>query len=163
MRPGPLRAVQFRAQPARRAQSVSRLALTRSTAAACVGDWGAHHLDIAQWGLGMDESGPVEVICPADPKAKRGAKLVYANGVTVEHRDGFGVVFYGTGGEVRVNRGKFVLIIDGKTIAQHDDDKKKKDSDEKGTNLGTETDKAEATRERADQTLPEQTTCLRFY
>ena len=75
-----------------------------------VGDWGAHHLDIAQWGLGMDDSGPVEVIPPADPKAKRGAKLVYANGITVEHKDGFGVHFFGTGGEVLVNRGKFVVI-----------------------------------------------------
>jgi predicted dehydrogenase len=82
-----------------------------------VTDWGAHHLDIAQWGLGMDGSGPVEVLPPEKQGAKRGAKLVYANGVTVEHKDGFGVHFFGTEGEVQVNRGKFTFKRGDEMIA----------------------------------------------
>lgn len=82
-----------------------------------VTDWGAHHLDIAQWGLGMDDSGPVEVLPPETPDAKRGAKLVYANGVTVEHKNGFGAHFYGTEGEVQVNRGKFTFKRGAEMIA----------------------------------------------
>ncbi|HEY3855764.1 MAG TPA: Gfo/Idh/MocA family oxidoreductase [Verrucomicrobiae bacterium] len=108
-----------------------------------VGDWGAHHLDIAQWGLGMDDSGPVEVLTPSDPSAKRGAKLVYANGVTVEHKDGFGVDFFGSNGEVKVNRGKFVVIVDGKTVADYSDDKKKKDDSGEPTSCAREVKKAE--------------------
>ena len=74
-------------------------------------DWGAHHFDIAQWGMGMDESGPVEII-PADKAdAKHGARYRYANGVEVVHKNGNGVWFYGSEGKVHVNRGKFELWL----------------------------------------------------
>jgi len=70
-------------------------------------DWGAHHFDIAQWGLGMDDSGPVEIIPPSDPKANRGVRYIYANGVEMLHGDSGGVLFIGTEGKILVNRGKF--------------------------------------------------------
>jgi len=83
-----------------------------------VTDWGAHHLDIAQWGLGMDTSGPVEVRPPEKAEATSGGVLVYANGVTVTHTSGFGVHFFGTEGEVQVNRGKFTFTHNGEQIAK---------------------------------------------
>lgn len=84
-----------------------------------VTDWGAHHLDIAQWGLGMDASGPVQALPPPTPGDKSGAKLIYADGVTVKHVNGFGVDFVGSAGRVRVNRGKFIFEREGKTIASY--------------------------------------------
>jgi predicted dehydrogenase len=71
-------------------------------------DWGAHHFDIAQWGLGMDGSGPVEIIPPKDAKALSGLRYLYANGVEVVHGPGGGVQFIGADGEITVNRGKLV-------------------------------------------------------
>lgn len=68
-------------------------------------DWGAHHFDIAQWGMGMDESGPVEVL-PPDGKDIPLLTYRYANGVSVYHGGGGrGVVFHGTEGEIEVDRG----------------------------------------------------------
>ena len=86
-----------------------------------VTDWGAHHIDIAQWGLGTDDSGPVEARPPEDWKkwkSNRGAKLVYSNGTTITHRNGFGVHFQGTDGEVKVNRGRFAFNLNGKEISK---------------------------------------------
>lgn len=88
-----------------------------------VTDWGAHHLDIAQWALGMDESGPVEIRIPGNQKGlKEGAQLVYANGVAVTHKNsGFGVDITGSEGTVKVNRGRLEVIVKGQTLASFTD------------------------------------------
>ena len=80
-------------------------------------DWGAHHFDIAQWGLGMDGSNPVEIIPPTcgapeirktpDPEKGEGLVFKYANGVPVYHGGANGILFTGTDGKVEVNRGYF--------------------------------------------------------
>lgn len=57
-------------------------------------NWGAHHLDITQWALGMDESGPVQIDGRGEfDSAKRfetpsrfDITYQYANGVVVECR-----------------------------------------------------------------------------
>ncbi len=71
-------------------------------------DWGAHHFDIAQWGLGMDTSGPVEIIPPADPKSGTGLRYRYANGVEMIHdASKGGCQFIGAAGSIFVDRGRF--------------------------------------------------------
>jgi predicted dehydrogenase len=73
-------------------------------------DWGAHMFDIAQWGLGMDRSGPVEFVPPEDPGAVRGLKMKYANGIEMVHEDfgrGWAVRFIGSDGSIDISRSFF--------------------------------------------------------
>ncbi|GMU22941.1 MAG: hypothetical protein AMXMBFR13_30250 [Phycisphaerae bacterium] len=72
-------------------------------------DWGAHHFDIGQWGMGMDGSGPEQIL---PPEGDNQMTFVYANGVRMfrsnkaeGHGGVNGVLFTGTDGKVEVNRG----------------------------------------------------------
>lgn len=77
-------------------------------------DWGAHHNDVAQWGLGMDDSGPVKiegkgVFNKAGPYDYAGFLEVhywYRNGVELvcQNEGGNGVRFEGTDGWIFVSR-----------------------------------------------------------
>jgi len=68
-------------------------------------DWGAHHFDISQWGIGADDTGPVE-ITPPNGKDVKYLTYKYACGVELKHNaGGNGVVFHGTAGKIEVNRG----------------------------------------------------------
>ena len=80
--------------------------------------WGAHHMDIAQWGIGAETSGPVEIVAPQadfpangiwDVHGPHRIEYTYANGVKVictdNEQNKQGVVFEGTKGWVYVRRG----------------------------------------------------------
>ena len=87
------------------------------------GDWGAHHLDIAQWGIDMDKSGPCRIVRSDEPhstdlfhggRRQFGMKMIFdsPHGKIELYHGPFGVwgtVFYGTDGVVAVNRGKIAV------------------------------------------------------
>jgi predicted dehydrogenase len=68
-------------------------------------DMGAHHFDIAQWGMGTELTGPVEII-PPDGKEHRWLTYKYANGITMHHGGGQNadVTFIGADGKIMVGR-----------------------------------------------------------
>ncbi len=91
-----------------------------------IGNWGIHHLDVAQWGHGSEATGPVEVegvgVFPegglADCALTWQVENRFADGVTLVHMDdetskkhplqqgghGHGILFLGTEGWVHVDR-----------------------------------------------------------
>jgi len=81
-----------------------------------VTDWGAHHVDCAHWGMGADETGPVEIVnakglFPPDPLWNTATEFQfearYANGVRmlVSDKERVGVTWEGTEGRVWASRG----------------------------------------------------------
>ena len=78
-------------------------------------NWGAHYLDIAQWGNAADDTGPIEIVGSGDfPKTglfttaqNENIEYTYANGVKLFLKSGSGHTrFEGTRGWVDVTRGK---------------------------------------------------------
>jgi len=83
-------------------------------------DWAGHHIDIAHWGLGLDDTGPIEIegkgVYPKDGiydvpteykftcKYADGLELIVANDRQVPK--GMGAVWYGEKGWIHVDRGR---------------------------------------------------------
>ena len=101
-------------------------------------DWGAHMIDIVHWGLGVDDSGPIATIPAENPKAKKGAQLVYDGNIPLMHGTGMGSSFYGTDGRVECHRGRIGLWLGDKFIAG------KANQSERNVNLSKELDKLES-------------------
>jgi len=76
--------------------------LYREYAGGMLADMGAHHFDIAQWALNMDQSGPTEIHPPE--RGDSGLRFVYANGVEMFHGGRSGCTFEGTEGTIYVDR-----------------------------------------------------------
>ncbi|MCF8225790.1 MAG: Gfo/Idh/MocA family oxidoreductase [Bacteroidales bacterium] len=82
----------------------------KETGGGLMTDWGAHMFDIAQWGLGMDGSGPVKAI-PAGFEENEYLKYIYENGLEMEVKpfngETRGVKFWGSDGWIEISRDAF--------------------------------------------------------
>jgi len=89
-------------------------------------DWGAHHNDIAQWGMGTEMTGPIEIegsgVFPTsglmETPTSFQATFKYKNGVELRcSSQGNDCTFHGTGGWITCNRGN-KLVSDPPDIAK---------------------------------------------
>ena len=94
-------------------------------------DWAGHHIDIAQWGIGMERSGPIEImgeaVYPRDGiyntpveydfmcKYANGIEMRVANSSRLPH--GGGATWYGEKGWISVDRGR-LEASDPKILAE---------------------------------------------
>ena len=80
----------------------------KGTGGGMMTDWGAHMFDIAQWAIGKDQNGPVEVI-PAGYSFYDHLTFKYDNGIvmTEEKLKDNGVKIFGEEGWIEVSRGHF--------------------------------------------------------
>jgi predicted dehydrogenase len=82
----------------------------KETGGGLMTDWGAHMFDTAQWGLGMDDSGPVKII-PAGFEGAAYLKYIYDNGLEMEVKpfngETRGVKFWGSDGWIEISRDAF--------------------------------------------------------
>ena len=93
-------------------------------------DWGGHFIDIAQWALGMDNSGPLEIDGKAtfpsiengyNVATRYGARLIYPGDIEViidDSQTRYGIMFEGERGRIFVNDGG----VFGKPVEQLKDD-----------------------------------------
>jgi len=91
------------------------------------GDWAAHHYDITQWALGMDDTGPVYF--EPEMEGKPYQHFEYANGIRVlrNHGESKGhmIRFVGEEGDVMVSRGGLLdstpIRLAGKPLSPGDE------------------------------------------
>jgi predicted dehydrogenase len=84
----------------------------KETGGGLMTDWGAHMIDVAQWGLSMDRNGPVEVIPGSGGKP---LTYRYADGtdmlITTFDEGRQGVKYIGENGWIKVSRGNYDTSI----------------------------------------------------
>ena len=95
-------------------------------------DWAGHHIDIANWGAGLEHTGPVEIVGEGvypregiyNVPVEYDFNCKYANGIEMrvcnEGRleKGSGTTWYGDKGWIHVNRGETLFASDPKILEE---------------------------------------------